>query len=197
MLRSEVDVAGLLSLYLQAHRGKRVMDDETNPLVSVLRLSGITRVEEGHLLVRNRIYERVFNREWAQANMPDVELRRQRVAYRRGLLRAGAVAAVIVAAIVGLAFTAIKQRNRVEEAVRRADHNLQQANLSAEETRKALAGAERQRQIANGQRLEAENQQRRAEEQKTVAERQRHEAVNQQQIAEEQRNHADCGFRRM
>src|SRR5262245_9071055 len=55
MLHSEVDVAGLLSLYLQAHRGKRVMDDETNPLVSVLRLSGITRVEDGRLQVRNRI----------------------------------------------------------------------------------------------------------------------------------------------
>jgi len=40
MLRSEVDVGGLLSLYAHAHRGKRVVDDETNPLVSVLRLSG-------------------------------------------------------------------------------------------------------------------------------------------------------------
>src|SRR5262249_29156698 len=86
MLRSEVDVAGLLSLYMQAHRGKRVIDDETNPLVSALRLSGITRVEDSRLRVRNRIYERVFDREWAQANMPDAELRRQREAYRRGLL---------------------------------------------------------------------------------------------------------------
>src|SRR5262249_58572173 len=95
MWRSEVDVAGLLSLYLQARRGKRVMDDETNPLVSVLRLSGITRVEDGRLQVRNRIYERVFDREWARANMPDAELRRQREAYRRGLLRATAISAII------------------------------------------------------------------------------------------------------
>src|SRR5262245_15297252 len=80
MLRSEVDVAGLLSLYLKAHRGKRVIDDETNPLVSVLRLSGIARVEEGRLRVRNRIYGRVFDREWAQATMPGAELRRQREA---------------------------------------------------------------------------------------------------------------------
>ena len=64
MLRSEVDLAGLLSLYVQVRRGKRVTDDETNPLVSVLRLSGITRVEDGRLQVRNRIYERVFDREW-------------------------------------------------------------------------------------------------------------------------------------
>ncbi len=191
MLRSEVDVAGLLSLYAQAHQGKRVVDDETNSLVSIVRLSGITRVEEGRLRVRNRIYARVFDREWVKAHMPDAEVRRQRAAYRRGLLRASAVAAVIIAVIVSLAFTAIKQRNRAEGAVRRADHNLQQANLSAEEARQALAEAERQRQRADEQRMEAENQQRQAEEQKTEAERQRREAVNQQQIAEEQRNRAD------
>src|SRR5262245_56851715 len=96
MLRSEVDVADLLSLYEQVHRGKRVEDDETNPVVSVLRLSGITRIEEGRLRVRNRIYQRVFDRAWVRANMPDAELRRQRAAYRRGLLRAAAVAALII-----------------------------------------------------------------------------------------------------
>jgi hypothetical protein len=112
MLRSEVDVAGLLSLYMQAHRGKRVMDDETNPLVSVLRLSGITRVEDGRLQVRNRIYGRVFDREWAQANMPDAELRRQRAAYRRGMLRATAVAAIILILLSGLSLYAFRQRDR-------------------------------------------------------------------------------------
>src|SRR5215813_169634 len=110
MLRSEVDVAGLLSLYLQAHRGKRVIDDETNPLVSILRLSGITRVEDGRLQVRNRIYERVFDRDWAQANMPGAEVRRQRSAYQKGLLRAGVLATVILAIVSALAFSAIKQR---------------------------------------------------------------------------------------
>ena len=48
---------------------------------------------EGCLRVRNRIYERVFDREWVTQHMPDAELRRQRAAYRRGLLRATASAA--------------------------------------------------------------------------------------------------------
>ena len=69
---------GLLDLYGRVRRSRRVPDDETNPLVSVLRLSGITRVVEGLLEVRNRIYERVFDREWVEANMPDAEKRRQR-----------------------------------------------------------------------------------------------------------------------
>src|SRR5262249_29662414 len=69
----------------------------------------------GYLRIRNRIYERVFDREWVTQNMPDAEVRRQRAAYRRGLLRAGVVAAVIITAIVGLALTAVKQRNRAKE----------------------------------------------------------------------------------
>ncbi len=177
MLRSEVDVAGLLSLYAQAHQGKRVADDETNSLVSILRLSGITRVEDGRLRVRNRIYSQVFDREWVKAHMPDAELRRQRAAYRRGLLRASAVAAVIIAVIAGLAFTAIKQRNRAEAEARRADRNSQQANLNAEEARKHLTEAERQRRSADERQAEAEQQ--------------RHESLKQQEIAEGQRDRAE------
>ena len=45
LLRSEVDLASLLDLYGKVRSGKRVPDDETNPLVPVLRLSGITRVD--------------------------------------------------------------------------------------------------------------------------------------------------------
>ena len=87
----------MLDLYHQVRRGRRVHDEEPSPLAGVLRLSGIARVVEGYLWVRNRIYYRVFDREWVQANMPDAEKRRQRRAYRRGLLRASAVAAVLFA----------------------------------------------------------------------------------------------------
>ncbi len=116
MLKSEADRAALLDLYKKLRDNKRVKDDETNPLVSVLRLSGITRVAEGLLYVRNRIYYRVFDREWVLANLPDAEVLRQRAAYRRGLLRAAAVAAVIVAALGVLSFVAIRQRNRAVQS---------------------------------------------------------------------------------
>jgi WD40 repeat protein len=120
LLRSDVDVASLLSLYGSVSTGERVMDDETNPLVSVLLLSGITRLAEGRLRVRNRIYERVFDQKWIAANMPDAEVRRQRAAYRKGILRAGTIAAVVLAIVTALAFTAIKQRNRAQEQRNRA-----------------------------------------------------------------------------
>ena len=118
ILRSEADLAGLLHLYAQVHRRQPVPDDETNPLVSVLKLSGITRVENRSLRVRNRIYAQVFDQRWIAANMPDAEGQRQRAAYRRGVLRAAMVSAVIIVIIAGLAFTALKQQRlaRAERA---------------------------------------------------------------------------------
>src|SRR5262245_10971943 len=122
MLRSEKDLAGLLTHYAQVHQGKRIEDDETCSCTTALKLSGIARVENGRLRVRNRIYEGVFDREWVGTNMPDAEVRRQRAAYRRGLLRAAAIAVVIIAAVASLAVVAVRQRNRAqqqEEANRR------------------------------------------------------------------------------
>ena len=96
ILSGEVDRAGLLHLYETIRARKRTPDDETNPLVAHLRLAGLTRVLEGYLWVRNRIYFRVFDREWVNANMPDAEVRRQKAAFQRGLVRASLVAAVII-----------------------------------------------------------------------------------------------------
>src|SRR5262249_55441353 len=108
LLKSEVERAGLLDLYGQVRAGRPVRLDDTNQLVTVLRLSGITRVGApprtggpGCLWVRNRIYARVFDRAWIIQHMPDAELRRQREAYRRGLFRAAGVSAAVVAGTAG------------------------------------------------------------------------------------------------
>jgi WD40 repeat protein len=130
MLRSEVEMAGLLSLYEQVYRGKEIEDDEANPLISVLRLSGIVRSEEGRLGVRNRIYEQVFDRRWIAQNMPDAEVRRQRIAYRKGLLRATAIAAVIFVAIASLALVAIWQRNLARAAEETNRRQLYAAHMN-------------------------------------------------------------------
>lgn len=84
MLNSEVDRAELLIQYGEVIKGKRVPDDEANPLVSVLRLSGITKSDDGRLCVRNRIYELVFDRNWVTVNMPDTEVRSTRCRSRIG-----------------------------------------------------------------------------------------------------------------
>ncbi|HLK60969.1 MAG TPA: AAA-like domain-containing protein, partial [Chthonomonadaceae bacterium] len=102
LLRSEADLAGLLDLYQQAITGKPVADDETRHFVSVLKLSGIVAACNGFLKVRNRIYAQVFDKAWIAQHMPDAELRRQRAAYQRGLIRATAVILTMLVLLSGL-----------------------------------------------------------------------------------------------
>jgi WD40 repeat protein len=145
LLRSSGDVAALLNLYARVRRGKAVADDNS-PLVSILRLSGIIRVENGRLRVRNRIYERVFNGGWIKANLPGAEIRRQRAAFRRGVIRTTAVAAVLLGVMAALAITAFRQRNLAREQtavnnqllylarMKLANQEYQNANIARVET---------------------------------------------------------------
>jgi len=112
LLHSDADVTALLNLYSRVRRRKRVADDESQQLVPLLKLSGITRAHNGRLRVSNRIYERVFSEQWVKANLPGAEVRRQRAAFRRGVIRTTAVAGVILAIVTALAITAFRQRNR-------------------------------------------------------------------------------------
>ena len=140
MLRSEVDLGGLLTLYGRLWRRKRVADDERNPLVTILGLAGISSVEEGRLKIRNRIYERVFDKEWVKTSMPDAELRRQREAYRRGFIRAGALSLLIIILIAFLTFMAVNQRNRAQAEAARADRNAEENRLNPDFSRRKPKG---------------------------------------------------------
>ncbi len=133
LLRADADQAALLDLYGKIRSGQRVKPDDTNPLLDLLRLAGIVRVESGppitpalrhsstpsRLLVRNRMYARVFDRGWVREHMPDAELRRQKAAFRRGVLRTTLVAAGLIAVIATLALTASINARRAERNARR------------------------------------------------------------------------------
>jgi WD40 repeat protein len=114
MLHSDVDLPAVLDLFRRVRTGKRVPAEESNPLVNVLQLSGITRTEGTCLSIRNRIYSKVFDQRWILASQPEAELRRQRAAFRRGLWRAALVAALVVALVGGFAVMAWQQRGRAE-----------------------------------------------------------------------------------
>jgi len=174
MLHGEVDLPALLHLYEKLLRGKRLRDDEADPLANVLRLSGVAKVEAGRLHYRNRIYAKVFDREWINANMPDAEQRRQRAAFRRGLLRATAVAAVIIAAMAWLALIAVQQRNLAKEETRIAEAALAEA-------RQQRANAETQKSEADAQRQKAVTQKSLAEQKQAEAEEQRNRALQQEE----------------
>jgi hypothetical protein len=74
ILRAEANLVMLLELYAQVLAGGSVPDDEHNELITQLSLAGIVRVEHGRLVVRNRVYQRVFDRAWVEAMKPLAEL---------------------------------------------------------------------------------------------------------------------------
>ncbi|MEW6210230.1 MAG: AAA-like domain-containing protein [Acidobacteriota bacterium] len=190
LLRSEIDLAALLDIYSRVRRNKRVRDDETNTLISVLRLSGIAKTEGGDLRVRNRIYQRVFDREWVRANMPDAELQRQRAAYLKGLVRAAAIAAVIIVLMVMLAFTAFEQQKIAVRQKQMAEEEKQRADQNAEGLRKALERAEEEKRRADENAWRAREALASAEEEKRRADENARQARLALIRAEEERQHA-------
>jgi WD40 repeat protein len=209
------DLAALLELYGKVCRGERVPVDDTNPLVDLLRLSGVVRVADDRrlttdhrrrlgavvggpwsvvgpsLAVRNRIYARVFDRAWVNKHMPDAELQRQKAAYRRGLLRASAVATAVVVVMAGLAGAAVREAHRADRNAIVAGQNAAAARAEAaranEGERQSREAAERERRqklaadAARGQAITAERSERT---QRQLAERQK-------QLADERRRAAD------
>src|SRR5262249_8638680 len=106
-----------------------------------------------------RIYQRVFDQAWITQNMPDAELRRQRAAYRRGLLRAAAFSAVILTIFAGLAIVAARQAQRADRVSRAEARQRRLAQEGQKEVRRHLYAsqtnlAQRELEAANGPRAE-------------------------------------------
>jgi WD40 repeat protein len=115
LLRGGSDTSSLLDLYARVWKRRNVRDTGDDPLISLLRLSGVTRAEAGRLKVRNHIYNSVFDKTWIMSNLPDAEVQRQRMAFRRGVWRTALVSLVILALMGALAITAFRQRDRAEQ----------------------------------------------------------------------------------
>jgi tetratricopeptide (TPR) repeat protein len=71
----------LLRTYQQVLSDKFVVDEERDPVKSQLKLDGLVKVApQGALVVRNRIYETVFDRQWIKMMMPTLTSTRITVA---------------------------------------------------------------------------------------------------------------------
>ena len=205
ILRSDVDRVELLNLYRDVFKGKRVLDDETDAHTEVLKLSGLVRSRRGELKVRNLIYERVFNKEWGTANMPDAELRRQQAAYQKGVVRTLGLAGLVIASMGFLIYIALKSAKREanqtiaakiseQEAQKQtrlalkktteATRNLNKANQNARIIRERTTSLEEALNIAKSERRNALNAQAQAFWQKTKAQAATGRAAYQRQRAE-------------
>jgi WD40 repeat protein len=144
LLRSDSDLASLLELYRRVRRGQTVLDDETSELVSVLRLSGIVKAQEGRLRERNHIYARAFDEKWVWAHMPDAEMRRQRAAFYRGVIRTTGIAAVVVTALTIAVLVGVNQAGKAEKALGQSYLSQAHAYFSqAQATRKSGISGQR------------------------------------------------------
>lgn len=168
-----VSLSALLELYLRIWKGRRVPDDEGDRNVSVLKLSGIVTTCDSRLQVRNRIYRQVFDGRWVTSNLPGAELRRQRAAFQRGFVGALALGALVVAAMGGLAFVAMRSESAARHlliARNRAVQGLDQERLLARREAAHARRAERQAQVQEQAATRARNL---AEDRGDEAERQR------------------------
>ena len=121
LLRSDGDVAPLLNIYRRVRSGKIVREEETGGRGELLRLSGVVYSDNiGRLRVRNRIYAHVFDRKWIQSNLPEGELRRQREAYRNGLIRAICISGLIIVVMGILLWRASLAENSARNAVKKS-----------------------------------------------------------------------------
>jgi WD40 repeat protein/tetratricopeptide (TPR) repeat protein len=213
LLRSGADLTALLELYSRVWRGIKIPYNVTDPLIDLLRLTGVAgwdmrrrdRDKTACLHIRNRIYARVFDRQWIQGHMPDAELLRQRAAYLRGLLRAATASACLVVAMGVLAANAISKEAQANQALNLAAYHAKVAEqaqgkatrLAASlqttnaQLKRALTEATAQRLRATGETrraLKAEGNERaqrlQAQYARARADLQRREAQRQQRIAE-------------
>lgn len=185
LLHSEGDRAAALTLYERVRRGKVVPDAETDPLCSLLKLSGIAKAEGARLVVRNRLYREAFDHKWIIEQMPDAELQRQKSAYRKGMWRAALVGSAISIVLVGLTISNVLNARRAYASTEEVSRQRETALTSAKEAdiqRNAalLSGAEatRQRNAAITSSQQAINS-------RTLADRKTQEALRQRSAASE------------
>ncbi|MDB6151058.1 MAG: hypothetical protein JWQ44_2506, partial [Chthoniobacter sp.] len=137
LLHSTIDRAALLDAYAKVCRRERVEDDHLNPVINELRLSGIVRVVDGLLKVRNQIYARVFDLRWSRDNLPDAEQRRQKAAFQRGVRRVVGAALAVLAAMGVSVFVAFNAAKTAEEAKKGAEREMHRAEKAMHETEQA------------------------------------------------------------
>lgn len=58
--------ASMLKIYRRIYKGEAVSEEKTSPEQSVLKLSGLVKVENGRLVVRNQIYRQAFDLKWVK-----------------------------------------------------------------------------------------------------------------------------------
>lgn len=86
----------LLTLYCRILDKTPVVNNEADSNLANLKLSGIIKEVDGHLIVRNKIYATAFDKEWVENNAPQNESR----IVRKAAIRSAALTSIVAMAIL-------------------------------------------------------------------------------------------------
>jgi hypothetical protein len=138
----------VLRTYWNIRRGVDVADKELDQVDNWLKLSGVVRRESGMLRVRNAIYERVFDEQWARDHL------RLHVNWRRRLTKvAGILLILTVVLTIPLAFYAWRQKEDAEASAREAavqrDDAVRRGRIAEESFEKRQRDLEKTQKLAD------------------------------------------------
>ena len=138
----------VLRTYWNIRRGVEVPDKELDQVDNWLKLSGVVRRQDGMLRVRNPIYERVFDEQWARDHL------RLHVNWRRRLTKvAGILLILTVVLTIPLAFYAWRQKEEAETSAREAavqrDDAIRRGRIAEENIEKRQRDLDKTQKIAD------------------------------------------------
>ena len=125
------DVGDVLRAYRQVLLERTVKDEEHSPIKAHLKLAGVVRREGDALVVRNRIYQAVFNEQWVREHLP--------FSWRRFAQRLALPLVVLGFALLVPATVLLWRRAAEAEANAKAtEATRREALFALEETRRLL-----------------------------------------------------------
>jgi hypothetical protein len=174
------DVLAVLRVYRQVWQEGEVADEELSLVKNHLKLAGVVKRQGRDLVVRNRVYKRVFDGDWLRKHW--LETWWQRLKPALPLIGASLLVTIVMSS---LGWAALWQAQRAEVALGREAEQRQVAEGLRQEAEASALEAQANAQKAEENALEAEQNAQEAEANALEAQRQTELALTQEQVAQE------------
>ncbi len=110
-----------------------IADEEKSPIKSELKLTGIIQRQNGHLIVRNPIYQRVFDRKWIDEHWPKLFTP---TTVKRLKIAIGVLTAAVMVLLVIILWKTVQSEELAKENEQKANQLALSESRAAEQARK-------------------------------------------------------------
>lgn len=152
-----IDLETLFSTYTEVYFGVKVQYSSRLPVHEHLRLSGIVKVLDGNLVLRNELYRKAFGSAWIDTHRPRLVALKQ--VRRLTLIASSSV--TISTVLVGLLLALVNSNAALEStnaAFELTNTELERSNIQLTKTRTELRDANEQKSFAVAQNLKILNE---------------------------------------